>query len=247
MGRATSLFSTAWDAYMEQPWAIIVARLLTDVAGLALAAVGGLLFALRMTGLASLPAWAGTGIAVIGGVAAAVVMTVLRTSLIAVLHDVLEGEETGWRRMVAVARRRFWSILGAYLLMTGILAAVTAVLFLPAGLVFVTTSTVPFTVVLGALAGIGVLSVSLLFLFLDQALVIHDAAAVDAVRESIGFARDRYVLVLSLFGLMAGLAIAVSLVPYIGPLLASFVVIPVGRLAYTRLYLDEASAQREQA
>lgn len=248
MGRATGLFSTAWDAYMEQPWTIITARVITDLVGLAFVAAGASILLFRaLTGTTVLPPLLDMGLAGAGVLAAAVAVTTLRTGLIAVLHDVLEGEETGWRRMVTVARARFWTILGAYLGMTAILAVVTVILLAPALAVFALGYSLLLGVLLGVLGGGAVLGVSLLFVFVDQAIVIHGVGALEALEESVGFARARYVLVVKLFGLMTALSLAVSLFPYIGVVLSSLAVIPVARLAYTKLYLEESPVAGEAA
>lgn len=246
MGRAISLFSTAWDAYMEQPWTIITARVITDLVGLVFAAAGASAFLFRaLTGTTLLPWVLDIGLAVGGVLLAAAAATILRTGLIAVLHDVLEGEETGWRRMVAVARDRFWTILGAYLGMTAIMAVVTVLLLAPALAVFALGLPPLLGVLLGVLGGVAALGVSLLFVFVDQAIVIHGVDAREALEESVGFARARYGLVLKLFGLMMGLSLAVSLLPYVGVALSSLAVVPVARLAYTKVYLDEGPVATE--
>jgi len=156
------------------------------------------------------PAWAGWLFlaavpALLGFVAAGVEARALAT---AVIGGRAEGRPLRLRESITVARARFWSVLGAEVLVGILSVAVESVL------------TFALTVALGGVDAIGY-AVSVVvgvvvgtpFIYTTAGIVLGEAGTLEALRRSVRLARARKQLavVVTLFSVMAGLVVQLGL------------------------------------
>ncbi len=185
---------------------------------------------------------------VTGAIIALAISTLLEAGLVKMFADALKGKaEIG--TMLSVARKKFWTILGANVFAGLIKLALLFDLVLMPLLIMMYESAysasntyyVPnIGITLWLYGGlITFLLLSLPFTLVNQFVVVGNLKAVEAVKKSFSVVRRNYLQFLSLIVVLSIISIAVSIIPIFGSLINFFAVVPVTGIAYTAFYLEK--------
>jgi hypothetical protein len=190
---------------------ILLVTVAPAVALFGLAVVSGDVDAVASAGRgARTPAWAlwlflSLIPASLGLIAASVEARALAT---AVIGGRAEGRPLRLRESIAIARARFWSVLGAELLVGVVSAAIEFALTFSLGLALGRVDAIGYgvTVIVGVVVGTP-------FIYAGAGIVLGEAGALEALRRSVGLARARKQLavVVTLFSVLSGLVVQLGL------------------------------------
>lgn len=267
---AVECLSKGWGAYRRNFWQIIGGLLIVALVMFGIIIITGIpvfikiisLFAassnapslmqiLSDGGVQSLLALFAAGV-----VAAIIAGTALEAGLVKMYAGALKGKaEIG--TIFAVAREKFWTIIGANVLAGIIRIALFLVLVFPplmailisafnaASFQYSYASPPVFVPVIGTMLWFyGSLIIYMLlalpFTLVNQAVVVGNHRAVDSIKKSFSAVKRNYLQFLGLTVLVALISALVSLVPVLGSLANFFVVVPVAGLAYTAFYIAKA-------
>ena len=158
------------------------------------------------------------------------------------------NRRTRFEVMFKTAQSKFWTILGANLIILLLLFVVVVAVFSPATILIsfsgFSLQAAPvsylffifFSIVLGAIV---LILFSMLFIFVNQAVVIDNLSAFQAVKRSFVVSKRNFLGILFLFFMFfffnAGLNNILNL---LGSLLTLFVTSPLLLLSYTAFYVD---------
>lgn len=181
----------------------------------------------------------------IGIIAMAIVGTILGAGLIRLYYEALRNtKKVKIETVFKTAKDKFFPILGANALVWLIMAGVGTVLIIPGFYLMATQATVslsvfPLILLVSGFIVTGLIGV--LFILVNQAVVIGNKKAVDAVKQSVDIAKKNYTGLLGLVLIFLGLGYLVGLIPAIGEIISviiSIIVInPLGGLSYTYFYM----------
>jgi len=253
---ATEHISAAWKAYKRNLWDIIASVIVMGiiVAVPLLIAFVPLLFAIgnsiTTVGLLSSPTTFNQVLisalvsnipvlilTVIFFIIAMLVAMALNAGFTKVIYDSLKGRARV-DTMINVARKKFWTIIGANLLVTALALLAFMVIVVPIALVsFVATLNVAVSTIFFILGTIVWILIVITFGFVDQAIVIDNFTAVDAVKHSVKVVRKNYLDLLALILVFFFINIVLLFIPIVGSIVISFVTAPLAILAYTSLYV----------
>lgn len=256
---ATEYISQAWEAYKKNFWQIVGGLILIMLITLGIIITSGIpllvSFIQYYSGISSptavtfasfvLESGVQIAIFVIGVIAASLIAAALNAGYVRMLADSLKGKAE-ISAIFATAKKKFWTLIGANVLVSLIRLALLLVLLAPPVLVIISASEAP--VVSAALAIIGaliwllagfiifVLAV-LPFTLVGQAVVLGNYNAVDSIRKSFSVVKQNYLQFLALVVVLAVISVVVSFVPILGDLINIFVVSPLALLSYTVFYI----------
>lgn len=174
---------------------------------------------------------------------------VLNGGFVKMLQEALRGK-TKFETMLVTAKEKFWTILGANLIVLFIILFLVAILLIPiavlTGFSFVQLSSIsslPYLVVIFSVIVLDIIFLvlfSIFFLFVNQAVVIDNLNAFQSVKKSFEFSKKNYATILALFliffFLNMGLTNVLSL---LGSILIWFLTSPLLLLSYTAIYLEK--------
>lgn len=265
----TEYISQAWEAYKKSFWQIVGGMFLVMLITFGIIIIGALpLLAsfIQYYGGVSSPTAAAfanfvsgsaaqIAIFIIGIIAASLAGFALNAGYVKMLADSLKGKaEMG--TIFSVARKKFWTILGADILTILIVFALALILLAPPFLVMVSASSAVSSgsavlAVLGALiwffAGFIILILaSLPFALVDQAVVIGNYNAVDSIKKSFSIVKQDYLQFLLLVVILAVISGIASLIPVLGDLINIFAVSPLALLSYTIFYLAKTKKSKSK-
>lgn len=244
----TEFIERAWNAYKKNFWQIVGATILLSAVVIGILIAGFL--PLVFSGLFSISKFLTTTqfqwsselitsvfIFFVAMVVAAILSIALGGGLVAVYMDALKGKAK-LQTMFSFARKKFFTILGANVL-AGIIIAGMFLIAIAVAAAFTLINPLIFSIffVLGLIA---TLLISLLFSLVNQAVVVDDKKAVDAVKKSIEVVKSNYLQFLALTIIIAVISIIISFVPYIGFVINWLAVAPIGGIAYTAFYLAKS-------
>jgi len=174
------------------------------------------------------------------------ISTVLGGGLVRMAYESLRGK-TDYETMFKTAKEKFWTILGANSIVLFTLSIIVAVMLVPImalsnfsalsaqasfSYIFVVFSIV-------ALGTMILVIVSILFVFVNQAIVIDRLKALEAVKKSFETAEKNFLNIFFMFFIFFlinnGLENILSVV---GSLIVLFVTTPILLISYTALYID---------
>jgi MFS family permease len=244
----------AWESYKKNFWQFVIALILQIFIVSIPFLIGVLpwiviLFSTGIkTGIASLL------LSNLGVLSFSVVMflvgisisTVLGGGLVKMAYESLRGK-TDYETMFKTAKEKFWTILGANSIVLLTLSIIVAVMLVPimalsnfsalsAQASFLYIFVIFSTVVLGTMI---LVIVSILFVFVNQAIVIDRLKALEAVKKSFETAEKNFLSIFFLFLIFflinSGLENVLSVA---GSLIVLFVTAPLALISYTALYID---------
>ncbi len=248
----------AWIAYKKNFWAIIIAIILQFLL-ISIPFIIGLLpwiiifftsgISLTQTSIANfilsyLGVFSFSFVMFVIGLFASII---LNGGFVRMLYEGLR-RKTRFEIMLKTAKEKFWTILGANLLVLLIFLIIIAALFAPIGILlgsslslqgasFLYIFIILSTVVLGVMV---LVLVSIFFVFVNQAVVIDNLSAVQAVKRSFKVSEKNFLSILFLFliffifnnGLYNFLFI-------LGTILVWFLTAPLLLLSYTAFYVEK--------
>ncbi len=241
----TEFIGKAWKAYTKNFWQVVGATvlLLVLVAGVVLVGVVPLLFSGLLTISEVLTAaqfQLSTGLVAsififFAAIIAAMILSVaLGGGLVAVYADALRGKAK-FQTMFSVARKKFFRILGANALAGLIIIGIYIMAFaLSAAFSLISSALFLAFFILSFIAAA---LISILFSFVNQAVIIDNRKAVDSVKTSVRVIKSNYLQFLALIIVLSVITIIISFVPILGFVLNWLVVGPVSGIAYTAFYL----------
>ncbi len=241
----------AWKAYTKNLWQVVGATLLMLVLVVGVVLIGavpllfsGLLTISEVLTAAQLQLSASLVASIfiffIAIIAAAILAIVLGGGLIAVYADALRGRAE-LQTMFSVARKKFFRILGANVLAGLIIIGIYIMVFALSA-AFSLISSVLFLAFF-ILSFIAAALISILFSFVNQAVIIDNRKAVDSVKTSVKVVKLNYLQFLALTIVLAVMSVVVSFIPYLGFIINPFVVSPVSGIAYTAFYLAKRKSR----
>jgi hypothetical protein len=153
----------------------------------------------------------------VGGYLAATVEA--RAIATAVIGGRAEGRPLTMRQAIAVARRRFWRLLGANIVVGLVAGLLSTLIELPLGFVFGNVQAINF----GISLAIGTL-VSAPFVYVPSGIILGEVGVFEAIQRSLGLAgaRKQLAIVVALFGILSqfivvfGVSIGADVVARIG-------------------------------
>ncbi len=173
--------------------------------------------------------------------------TILKGGFVRMLYESL-NRRTRFEVMFKTVQSKFWTILGANLIVLLILFVIVVAVFSPATILIsfsgFSLQTAPtsylFFIFLSIILGAIILVLfGILFIFINQAVVIDNLSAFQAVKRSFVISKRYFLSVLFLFFMFfffnAGLN---SVLRLLGTLLTLFVTSPLVLLSYTAFYVD---------
>lgn len=174
---------------------------------------------------------------IIGGIIFLVAAVVLGAGLVGVYYEALK-KKVEIKTMFRVAKEKFWTIIGASLLVGLIGIGLIGVLIVsPLVLIFVINGFLG-----GILTIVGIVAfvlIMILFSLVTQAIVIDDKKAVESVKESYRVVKSNYFSFLILVIILTVLSGVVSLIPWVGWLVQMLFIVPLMGLTYTSFYLEK--------
>jgi hypothetical protein len=243
----------AWESYKKNFWQFVTALILQAFIVSIPFLIGVLpwiviFFSTGMnTGIANLL------LSNLGVLSFSVVMFIVGVLLSAVLgggftrmaYDSLRGR-TSYETMLKTAREKFWTILGADLIVLLTLSVIVAALFVPiialGSLSALSQASFFYVFIIFSIATLGVIIlviVGIFLIFVNQAVVIDNLKALDAIKKSFEIANKNFLSVFFLFLIFflinSGLENVLSIA---GSLIVFFVTTPIALISYTALYSD---------
>jgi hypothetical protein len=252
----------AWIAYKKNFWQIIIAIILQFLITAVPIIIGLLpwIFILPFSKITDLKTLILSNLGILSFsivmfIAGCLVSVLLNGGFIRMLYEALRGK-TKFETMLVTAKERFWTILGANLIVLLVLLSIIfAFLLVPIAVLtgFSVTSLsqsilLPYLIVIFSIIVLGVIvSVlfSIFFVFVNQAVVINNLNAVQSVKKSFDVSKKNYISILALFLIFfffnAGLTNILSL---LGSVLIWFLTAPLLLLSYTAFYVDKIKKTR---
>lgn len=249
----------AWKTYTKNVWKFIGATFLLMVVTLIIFSIGFIpLFYLSYgSGTTYLLS---TGLpllifALIMTVIAILVSAALGAGIIKMAAEALKGR-TRINTMFVTARKKFWTIIGANIIVF-IIVGLLFLIFLSPGLFFLgtllTEEATSSVAVLRVLTGIFLLFIlmipavliSLFFQFVNQSIVIDNKSALESIGHSFAVVKRCYLQLLALviiFGIVTGI---ISSIPILSIIIDMFLIAPLSIIAYTALYLSKRKPKRK--
>ena len=174
-----------------------------------------------------------------------ILSVVLNGGFVKMLYESFRGK-TRFETMLKTAREKFWTILGANSLFLLIFLLILGALLVPIaslmsfsfsqGVSMLYLFVIILTIILGAVV-FGMVSV--LFIFVNQAIVIDNLKAVPAIKKSYEVAKKSFLTILGIMVIFILINIALTTVfSFIGSILEWFVTQPLILLSYTSVYLE---------
>ena len=176
------------------------------------------------------------------------VSVVLNGGFVRMLYEALR-RKTRFEIMLKTAKERFWTILGANLIVLLIFLVIITVLFAPIAILFgfsnlsFQSSSFLYLVAVFSVLILGIIVlvfVSIFFVFVNQAIVIDNLRAVQAVKKSFEVSKKNFLSIFFLFLIFfifnSGLYNVFSI---FGSIIAWFVTTPLLLLCYTAFYVDK--------
>lgn len=174
---------------------------------------------------------------IIGGIIFLVAAVVLGAGLVGVYYEALK-KKARIKTMFRVAKEKFWTIIGANLLVGLIgIGLVGLLVILPLVLIFVINGFL--AGVLTIVGGVALILIMILLSLVNQAIVIDDKKAVESVKESYRVVKSNYFSFLILVIILTVLSSVVSLIPWVGWLVQGLFIVPLMGLTYTSFYLGK--------
>lgn len=167
-------------------------------------------------------------------IAAAILAVALGGGLVGVYNEALKGKAK-IQIMLDIARKKFFTLLGANILAAAIIIALY---------ISVALATALINFMLFVVGIIAVLLIAILFSLVNQAVVIDNKKAVDAVKTSVKVVKANYLQFLAIVIILAVISVIVSFVPVLGFLLGWLIVSPVSGIAYTSFYLAKRKIKK---
>jgi hypothetical protein len=165
-----------------------------------------------------------------------IVSVVLHAGLVKLYAESLR-RRASLKTVFSTAKEKFWTILGANALGMLISLIIFAAALGPGFLLLIATEYGFLSASLIAIGVVAAILVTLLFLFINQAVVIDNHPAVAAVKKSIRVVRANYLPVLILIIIFTAISILVSFVPYVSAPIDILLISPLYIISYTSLYL----------
>ncbi len=251
----------AWKAYTKNIWKFILAIIILYVIMGILMIIGIIpLFYLGYTGGLSetLPTnLAFLGFAIIMFIIAIVVSVVLGAGIIKMAEEALKGK-TKVKTMFTTAKKKFWSLIGAAILVLIITGIIFLIFLSPVFLYFGTLSLTDMGTgiepVLGIAGGILLMFIlmipaillTLFFQFVFQSVVIDNKRAIESIRHSIAVVKQCYFQLLGLVILFILISIPFMIIPYLGTILLVLLISPLQMISYTALYLSNRKIKKKR-
>jgi hypothetical protein len=263
----TEYISQSLDAYKKNFWQIVGGLILILFISIGIIIVSGLpllaSFIQYYSGISSptaatfanfiLGSGAQTAVFVAGIIAASLASFALNAGYVKMLADALKGKAE-INTIFSVARKKFWTIIGANIIAGLIVLALALVLLAPpvisvASALSAVSNGSATLAVLGSLswffAGLIIFVLAVLpFTLVEQAVVIGNYNAVDSVKKSFSVVKENYLQLLLLIIILVVISFIVSLVPAVGDLIGIFVVTPLTLLSYTVFYLAKTKKSK---
>jgi hypothetical protein len=259
--------SQSWEAYKKHFWQIIGALILISFITIGILVATGLpllgkfiQYAAQNSAGGSVPfsllaanfildsgAQQFISLFMAGIVFSVIIGTVLEAGLVSMYADALRGKpEIG--TILSVARKKFWTIIGANAIVGLVILALFAALIVPWLFLVLSAGASSVYATLWFYAGLIIFTLAALFFSLvNQAVVIGDLRAVDSVRKSFSIVRQNYLQFLVLSLVLSLIASAISLIPAIGALISFFLMAPIAGLSYTAFYIEKAGFRKRAA
>lgn len=171
--------------------------------------------------------------------------TVLGGGFTRMAYESLRGR-TDYDTMFETAKKKFWTIIGADSIFILILLIIVSSIFVPiiklGNLSFLSQASFFYIFIIFSITALGVLFtviVSIFFVFVNQAIVIDNLKALEAIKKSFDTAEKNFKSIFFLFIIFflvnAGLE---SILSVIGSVVVLFVISPLALISYTALYVD---------
>jgi len=168
-----------------------------------------------------------------------------------VLYDALKGKAR-FETMLKVAKEKFWTILGANLLVLFIFLLIIGVLLAPIAILILASSfsgasfLYLFVIILTVILGLIVLVVTnIFFVFVNPAIVIDNLKAVDAVKRSFEVSRRKFLQIFLIFLIYFIINSGLENVLFIlGSIITAFVTTPMLLLSYIIFYVENSKKRK---
>lgn len=262
----SEFIENAWNAFKRNFWTILGARIIEFVIlgvvaliffalamvlfipGLIAALAGGTLTsgAIIALILQSIPAII---VAVIGLIVVIILAVEFEAGLIGIYADSLKGKAK-IETMFDVMKKKFWSVLGANLLVLVILLILVGVLVLPFAALMVVSPLMLAPMVVGLII---VALISLLFILVNQAIVVGNTSAIGAIEQSVGIVKRNYLPALAIyliFLVINLILMAIGITPVLSAIMLIIillVVAPLQMTAFTAFYNAKSKAIKAPA
>jgi len=177
-----------------------------------------------------------------------VISIVLNGGFTRMLYDSTRGK-TNYQTMFKVAKEKCWTILGANSIFLLITLLIIFIIFVPLALLMGFSSMIPsegtsmiFLIIIFLVIILGIIAmaiISALFVFVNEAIVIDNLKAFDAVKKSIEVSRKCYLKILGLMFIFMLINSALdTLFSFVGSFIEWFVTMPILFICYIYLYLE---------
>lgn len=183
------------------------------------------------------------GLFIVGVIFALIASIVLNAGFVRICADALKGRaKIG--TMFSIARKKFWTILGANIL-AGIIKLIFLLVFLVPPLLELFYKAFGVATLIWFFAGLmAFILLAIFFSLVDQAVVIGNFRAIDSVKKSFLVVKENYLQFLVLVALLSIITFLISSIPIAGLILTLFFVTPITLLSYTAFYLHKTKAQK---
>jgi hypothetical protein len=152
-------------------------------------------------------------------IVAGLVSTALQGGYVKMCADALKGK-TRVQTMIDVAKKKWETIIFARIV-AGIIGFVVIVLSIPTIVLIIPVA----------------IAISVLFMFIEQAIVIDNKKAIDAIKHSYHFGKNNFFEIFGLSILIFAITLVAGMIPLLGTLINLLIIGPVTHLAFTKLYL----------
>ncbi len=254
--------SKSWDAYKKNFWQVIGGLLLISLIMFGVIVASALPLVASFIGYSSIYSNIQTAffqfvmdrgtllsaiLFVAGIIVALLISTVLEAGLVRMFADALKGKAE-IRTMFSVARKKFWTILGANVLAGIIKLALLLVLVVPSVIAYSLEGISAVAYVAWLYGGLIVYMLAVLpFSLVNQFVAVGDSKAVESVKKSFHLVKGNYLQFLGLVVVLILISVAVSIVPFLGSMINFFMVVPLTGMAYTAFYLAKAKVVKKTA
>jgi hypothetical protein len=165
-------------------------------------------------------------------------------------YESLRGR-TNYGTMLKTAKEKFWTIIGADFIVLLTLSVIVAALFVPIialnSLSALSQVSFFYVLIIFSLAALGVIIlviVSIFLIFVNQAIVIDNLKALEAIKKSFETADKNFPSIFFLFLVFFLINIGLeNILSIAGSLIVFFVTTPITLISYTALYIDRRKKQ----
>lgn len=256
----TNHIEKAWKAYRKNFWHILCAVLLFFIITTGLVLIGLLPLLISFIGTLPLTVLQNTNAALLQNLAlvslsnlifaliffilSMLVGMLISAGLVKMYAEALKGK-TSLSTLFKTIKKKFWTILGANILVGLIMLCIFGLAFAPlVTLSSMSATNVFFVLPLFVVGVVIALLISLLFKFTNQAIVIDDCLAVAAIKKSISVAKANYIQLLALIVIFVAISILVGFIPYINFILNWLLIVPIAEISYTSLYIAKMKKRK---